>query len=242
MAEIPKFIRIIALKRMFNKWQIKPIVILLYTVLAVTVWKYFAFPPFETEPTLAGFWKGGTPLFAALLLFGLIPMGIVKWGFRERLADYGLRFGITHRTIRTFLLAAPVIVVIALLTGHNPAFFDVYPLNVTIRPQHTKIGIDLFVIHSICYLGYYLGWEFLFRGFVQQGLSERCGIPTAILVQTMASAMLHYGHPPSEVFGAIVAGLVWGFFAYRTRSILSGLGQHTLLGIVLDWTLIFGRT
>jgi len=227
---------------MFSKDQFKPPVVLLYTILAVTVWRYFAFPDFGAEPTLADFWKGATPLFAALVLFGLIPMGIVRWGFRERLADYGLCIGIVHRTLRTFLLAAPLIILIAVLTGHSPAFYDVYPLNETIRPQHTKIGINLFVIHSICYLGYYFGWEFLFRGFVQQGLSARCGVPTAVLVQTMASAMLHYGHPPSEVFGAIAAGLVWGLFAYRTRSILSGLGQHTLLGIVLDWTLIFGRT
>jgi membrane protease YdiL (CAAX protease family) len=55
----------------------------------------------------------------------------------------------------------------------------------------------------------------------------------------MASTMLHHGHPPIEVFGAIAAGLAWGFIAYRTRSILSGLGQHALLGIVLDWTLIY---
>jgi len=229
------------LNQMYTTDQIKPAVILLYTVLAATVWKYFAFPRFETEPALADFWIGTIPLFAALILFGLIPASIVKWGFRERLVDYGLRFGIAHRTIRSFLLAAPLIVVIAILTGHNPAFYDVYPLNETIRPQHTKIGINLFVIYAVCYLGYYFGWEFLFRGFLQHGLSERCGIPAAILIQTLASTMLHYGHPVSEVFGAIIAGLVWGFIAYRTRSILSGLGQHVLLGIVLDWVLIFGR-
>jgi len=228
--------------KMFTKDQVKPVVILLYTVLVATVWKYFAFPDLGEEPTLSDFWMGATPLFVALVLFGLIPMGIVKWGFRERLADYGLRIGIAHRAVRSFLLAAPVIVVIAIFTGHNSAFFDVYPLNETIRPQHATISVNLFVIHAICYLGYYFGWEFLFRGFLQHGLSERCGIPVAILIQTMASVMLHYGHPSVEVFGAIIAGLVWGFFAYRTRSILSGLGQHALLGIVLDWVLIFGRT
>ena len=227
---------------MLNEYPTKPVVILLYTVLAASVWKCFAFPRFASEPELADFWIGATPLFAALVLFGLIPMGIVKWIFRERLADYGLRIGIPSRTFRTFLLATPVIVVIAIVTGHNPAFYEVYPLNETIRPQHIKIGIDLFVIHSICYLGYYFGWEFLFRGFVQQGLSGYCGVPTAVLVQTTASAMLHFSHPAVEIFGAVIAGLVWGVIAHRTMSILSGFGQHTLLGIVLDWVLIFGRT
>jgi membrane protease YdiL (CAAX protease family) len=225
---------------MFIKGQIKPVVILLYTVLAATVWKYFAFPHFASAPTLADFWTGTTPLFAALILFGLVPMGIVRWGFRERLADYGLCPGNLRRTVRSFLLASPAIVLIAVLSGHHSAFAEVYPLNEVIRPQYTKIGIDLFVLHSICYFGYYFGWEFLFRGFVQCGLLERCGTPTAILVQTTVSAMLHYGHPPVEVFGAIIAGLIWGLLAYRARSILSGFGQHALLGIVLDWMLIFG--
>jgi len=228
-------------KGLFTREQGKPVVILLYVIVAATVWKKFAFPDLGEEPTLSDFWRGATPLFAALVLFGLIPMGIVKWGFRERLADYGLRVGVAHRTIRSFLLATPIIVVIAIFTGHNPAFFDVYPINEAIRPQHSTISINIFVLHAIFYFGYYLGWEFLFRGFLQHGLSERCGIPVAILIQTMASVMLHYGNPSIEVFGAIIAGLVWGFFAYRTRSILSGLGQHATLGIVLDWVLIFGR-
>ena len=226
---------------MFTKDQVKPVVILLYVILAASVWKKFAFPDLGEEPALSDFWIGATPLFAALVLFGLIPMAIVKWGFRERLAYYGLRIGIAHRTVRSFLLTAPIIITIAIFTGYNPAFFDVYPLNETIRPQHNQIGMNIFILHASIYLGYYLGWEFLFRGFLQHGLSERCGIPVAILIQTMASVMLHYGNPSVEVFGAIIGGLVWGFFAYRTRSILSGLGQHAMLGIVLDWVLIFGR-
>ena len=224
---------------MLTKDHVKPIVILLYTVVAATVWKYFAFPDLGMEPVLSDFWLGAVPLFAAFVLFGLVPMGIVKWGFRERLADYGLRLGNTHRTVRSFLLAVPLIVVIAIGAGHNPAFFDVYPLNGAIRSQHTTIGVDLFMTHAVCYLGYYVGWEFLFRGFIQHGLSERCGVPAAVLIQTMASSMLHYGHPAAEVFGAIIAGLVWGLIAYRSRSILSGFGQHALLGVVLDWVLVF---
>ena len=227
-------------RNMLTKDRIKPFVVLLYTVLAAMVWKCFAFPKFASEPTLSEFWLGATPLLVALVLFGLIPMGIVRWGFRERLADYGLRFGIAHRTLRTFLLALPFIVGIAIGVGHNSDFHAVYPLNEAIRAQHTKIGVDLFVLHAICYGGYYLGWEFLFRGFVQHGLSDRYGVPAAVIVQTMASTILHYGHPASEIFGALIAGLVWGFLTYRTRSILSGLGQHAILGIVLDWVLIFG--
>ncbi|MDR0338092.1 MAG: CPBP family intramembrane metalloprotease [Planctomycetaceae bacterium] len=232
----------------FSRSQFKPVLILFYVTVAASIWKYVAISPaipIATDScnnnTATLFWFGMFPLVGAFLLFGVIPMGIVRYVFREHLTDYGLRFGIPLRTVRSFLMAAPIVIVIAFLTGHNPAFFDVYPLNETIRPQNTRIGYSLFAIHGTIYLGYYFGWEFLFRGFLQHGLSEQCGIPTAILVQTLASTMLHYGHPGSEVFGSIIAGLVWGILAFRTRSILSGFAQHALLGIVLDWTLIFTR-
>jgi membrane protease YdiL (CAAX protease family) len=220
--------------------QFKPVVILLYVVTAVSIWKYFSIPiPLNSIGSSTGFWLGSYKLFGAFFLFGLVPMLLVKFLFRERLADYGLRFGIPLRTVRSFLLASPFIVLIAVLTGHHPAFYDVYPFNEAIRPQNFRIGYGIFAIHAVLYIGYYFGWEFLFRGFLQHGISERCGAPTAVLVQTLASTMLHYGHPASEVFGSIIAGIVWGTLSFRTKSILSGFGQHALLGIVLDWTLIF---
>jgi membrane protease YdiL (CAAX protease family) len=137
----------------------------------------------------------------------------------------------------------PVMFAVGVATGFNPNYFDVYPLNPTLRPQNAQISVPIFVVHSVLYIGYYFGWEFLFRGFLQHGLKESCGIANAILIQTLASTMLHFGHPPGEVFASIFAGIFWGLLAVRTRSILSGFLQHSLLGIVLDATLIFsGRS
>jgi membrane protease YdiL (CAAX protease family) len=249
---------------MFTKDQIKPAVILLYTVIAVSVWYYFCsqsdFRLLRNRHVHPDVWFGSLPLFSAAVLFGLIPAVIVRWGFREKLADYGVKIGIVHRTVRSFLLAVPLVTVIAVWTGHNPAFYNVYPLNETLRqsenppqgvsPAHPTpanstyypvIGPGLFLIHSLFYLGYYAGWEFLFRGFIQHGLTARCGLLTAILIQTLASTMLHYGHPPVEVFASIIAGIVWGVIAYRTQSVLSGFLQHSLLGIVCDAVLVFGQ-
>jgi membrane protease YdiL (CAAX protease family) len=62
----------------------------------------------------------------------------------------------------------------------------------------------------------------------------------AVLIQTAASALLHIGSPATETFGAILAGLLWGALALRTRSLLSGLGQHYVLGISLDAFICYG--
>ena len=69
---------------------------------------------------------------------------------------------------------------------------------------------------------FYLGWEFHFRGFLQFGLGGRLGPVNAILIQVMASSLLHIGKPPIETFAAIGGGVLWGVIAYRTQSLPSG--------------------
>jgi membrane protease YdiL (CAAX protease family) len=233
------------LKRIYSKDQFKPIVVLFYTMLAATVWKCFSIPLPEVDIDFRlAFILGSYKIVSAFVLFAVIPMCIVKFVFHEKLADYGLRKGILLYTFRSSLVMIPALTVAAILTAGNPAFLQVYPFNRAFAAVPTNIGylyIVFFSLHCVLYTGYYIGWEFLFRGFLQQGLSERCGTATAILVQTLASVMLHYGHPASEVFGAVLAGLFWGFLAVRTRSLYAGMIQHCWMGIVLDAVLIFRR-
>ena len=98
----------------------------------------------------------------------------------------------------------------------------------------------MFAVHTATLFAYYVGWEFFFRGFMLFGLRETVGDANAVLIQAMASALLHIGSPASEAFGAILGGVLWGMLALRTRSIWSGLAQHFLLGWTLDWSICFG--
>ena len=108
-----------------------------------------------------------------------------------------------------------------------------FPIN----PQ-AGASAGSFAVHAATYLLFYLGWEFYFRGFMQFGLRQALGDVNTVLVQVLASALLHIGGPASEVYGAIFGGMLWGMLAFRTRSLLSGLVQHYFLGVSLDWFLI----
>ncbi len=134
------------------------------------------------------------------------------------------------RTVRSLLVAVPIIVLIAYFAARNPSFWKEYPIN-----RHAGASPQTFALHALTYLMFYLGWEFQFRGFMQHGLQESMGLGNAILVQVMASGIVHIGKPVGEIYGSIIGGLIWGLLAYRTRSLLSGLLQHFLLGILLDW-------
>ena len=215
---------------LFSGAQFKATIAILYVCVAASVWKTAIFP---TE----GFWPGTYRIFGAFLLLGVIPAGIVKYIFREKLVDYGLGLGDWPRTVRSTLIMMPLLIFLGYMTGCDKSFLNVYPLNPAIRPG---AAVSVFLLHLASYLFYYVGWEFMFRGFLQKATQSQAGPFTAILIQTMASTMLHYGHPASEVFGAILGGLFWGFLAYKTRSLWAGFIQHTILGFTLDTILVYG--
>jgi uncharacterized protein len=217
----------------------KPAVILLVSTVTLITWKYFASPQYYLEHLSGRFVWFSDPLATAavyhflgtLLLLGLLPAAIVKLVFREKLADYGVRLGDRMRTLRSFFIWAPIIVLIAYLSARSPSVVHEYPIN-----RHAgDYSLPAFALHALSYLMFYLGWEFQFRGFIQHGLQASCGSANSLLVQVMASVLAHIGKPVAETYGSILGGLLWGFLAYRTRSLLSGLLQHYLLGVLLDW-------
>jgi membrane protease YdiL (CAAX protease family) len=75
---------------------------------------------------------------------------------------------------------------------------------------------------------------------MQFGLRRSLGDANALLVQVLASCLLHLGKPAVEVYGSIFAAVLWGLVAFRTRSVLSGLMQHFVLGVALDWFICYG--
>jgi len=218
--------------------QRKPAIVLTVSTLSLSAWWYYGSPQFYLERLSGTFVWFGDPqataavysFLAAAVLMGVVPLTIVKFVFHESPADYGVRLGNRVRTLRSMLIFAPIMVAIAYFSSGSPAMRSAYPIN-----PHAGGSSSTFALHVVTYLLYYLGWEFQFRGFMQHGLRESFGDVGAILVQTMASVLVHLGKPPMETFAALAAGILWGIFAIRTRSLLSGLVQHALLGITLDW-------
>ena len=230
----------------FRGDQFKPTVILLASPLLMLTWKYFASPEF-VESWLKDLWPplalGYDPAAAAavysflacFLLLGVVPALMVKFLFGQRLADYGVQLGDRRRALRSFLTLAPIFVLVAYLSSGDATIRAEYPIN-----RSAGLSPQVFGFHAFTYALFYLGWEFHFRGFLQFGLREKLGTVNALLVQVMASSLLHIGKPGAETFGAVGAGILWGIIALRTRSLLPGLLQHFLLGITLDWFICYG--
>ncbi len=222
--------------------QLKPTVILLSSAVLMLAWWHFGSPEFYGEH-FAPYWTlwenaaataAVYSFVASFLLLGAVPALIVKLLLRERLADYGVGFGVPKYTIRSFLILAPLFVLFGYTASLVPAVREYYPIN-----RQTDMPAGLFGFNTCMYVLFYLGWEFHFRGFLQFGLRDSMGPVNAVLVQVMASSLLHIGKPTSEAFASIAAGILWGILAFRTRSLLSGLLQHAILGITLDWCICY---
>jgi uncharacterized protein len=221
--------------------QRKSSLILLGSTVLMLVWRYYATPE-ALVPRFAGPYGDGRAAAAAVsfaacfLLLGVLPALVVRFVFRERLADYGLGLGLPRRTWWSFVLAAPFFVAAGYVASRDATILEKFPIN-----PHANASTAAFALHAATYLLFYAGWEFHFRGFLLHGLRPVIGDANAVLVQTMASSLLHIGSPASETFGAILGGLFWGALALRTRSLLPSLGQHFLLGIALDAFIFRGR-
>ncbi len=222
--------------------QFKPTVILLVAPALALSWKYFGSPEFYLQHLSSGLPVGNDlqtaaavySFIACFLLMALVPALIVKLVFHERLSDYGIQLGNGARTLKSFLLLAPVFVLAAYIGSGDPATLQEYPIN-----RNAGGSPATFVLHACTYFVFYMGWEFHFRGFLQFGLRGTLGDANALLIQVMASSLFHIDKPCLETFGAILAGILWGIIAYRSRSLLAGLLQHSLLGISLDWIICY---
>lgn len=240
----------------------KTTIVLLYAIFALTIWKYIPSAPAFADAatgrtvltvdsvtlnqpldgalrfTALQFLWNARKIWAAFLIMGVFPALIVKFVFKEKLSDYGLGLPSLRRSVTAFLCLLPVFIIMGWVSGYTKEFYHVYPYNPLAGASWTCL-----ILHSALYLLlYYTAWEFMFRGFVQLGLTQTLGPVPAILIQVVASTMLHYGHPASETFGCIAGGLLWGFLVYRTKSIWSGWGQHAILGIALDWSLVLNAS
>jgi membrane protease YdiL (CAAX protease family) len=158
------------------------------------------------------------------------PVLLIKFVFRERIRDYGVRVrGIgahLHTYAVLYAIAAPLIVA----ASFTAAFQERYPF------YHPLPGNSLWpYLYAwwACYWLQFCALEFFFRGFMVHGLAPRLGW-AAIFAMVVPYNMLHYGKPMAEALAAIVGGVVLGSLSMKTRSIWWGAALHISIALTMD--------
>lgn len=151
------------------------------------------------------------------VLFGFVPLAVVLVVFRDRPSRYGLtpgdwRLGLTLVAVGCAVMT-PIVVWFATLPDAR-AYYA--PHVASLGQLLLTNGLDL------------TASEFLYRGFLMLALVRVIG-PLGVLVATMPFVFAHLGKPELELFSTLGGGLVYGWLAWRTRSILWGSIGHVYI-------------
>jgi uncharacterized protein len=232
----------IALGGLFGRENRKATIILLSTPVILTTFSYYGTKDFYLRHFAVAFSLFGNEeltsalytFSSSLILLGVLPALMIKFVFHEPLSHYGVRLGNWQWGLKVFFILAPVMMILTFLSSRMGSFTAEYPLY-----NGAGASPSNFMFYSLLYVAFYLGWEFFFRGYMQFGLRNRLGDWNTILVQTLASCLLHIGKPDAEIYSSILGGIAWGMVVLRTQSLLPALLLHWLLGICLDAFIIY---
>jgi membrane protease YdiL (CAAX protease family) len=152
-----------------------------------------------------------------LILYALIPLLIVVFGFRDQPARYGLRLGDWRWGLGLCLAGGAVMTPIVLWYAGQPEARLWYAPSWSTLP-------DVLVTNAIDLASA----EFLFRGFLMFALVRAIG-PIGVLVATLPFVFSHLTKPELELFSTLAGGMAYGWLAWRTGSILWGAIAHTYI-------------
>lgn len=203
----------------------KTAVLLLSAPVLLTIWRYHGVATDRHGP-MEGCYFQFISFFA---IAGILP-ALYARASGVRLSELGLGAGDPRFGAKLLLLIPIVVLPIAYVASGMADVRGEYPMCQTLYTRR-----DLVIWYELAYVAvFYTAWEFYFRGFLLFGLKNELGATNAVLIQTMASSLLHMGKPEGEILGSIPIGLLFGSFALRTRSIWYGWAVHASIGVLTD--------
>lgn len=230
-----------------GRLDLRPLVAPALGVFVLALQEYFGKSPFfdaALRPALAAWARAhpGGPLdletwgrlyphawWGACRVAGyLLPIALWPLLFRgERRRDCGLAVAGLRRHLWIYALALAVMVPVLLVVRRQPDFGAYYPFY----REAGRSWADLAAWEAI-YAAQFLALEAFFRGWWLH--ATRSLGAASILTMVVPYTMIHFGKPWLEVSGALVAGVVLGSLAARTRSIWAGALVHSTVGLLMD--------
>jgi len=171
------------------------------------------------------------------LLGFVVPVACLRGFFRRRPAAIGLGPGDWRFAGVVAALYLPLIVAGTWWLSDRPDFRAHYP-------EARVVVTDwwFLFVYELLFLVYWIGWEYLWRGFVLFGTRHRLGY-YAVFVQMVPFALRHINKPFPEAVLAVVGGLALGALVWRSRSFWIAVPIHAAQMVCLDlWCTLRFRT
>ncbi|HLB38406.1 MAG TPA: CPBP family intramembrane glutamic endopeptidase [Gemmatimonadales bacterium] len=213
------------------------------TVLSAAVWYLARADTIALQRSTAAWFTitgralpANTAFTLTFISFGVGPALLAQSVLGRSALSLGLRLGDARELLKLLAIGAPIALMAAYVSSRSPAIVAVYPLGGQLAPDP-----GAFALHAGGYLLYYLGFEYLFRGFLLLGTKDHIGPVAANLLQACLVTAFHFGKPGLEMAAVLPASLLFGWATLRTGSIWCALALHWVVGVSLDWFLVFAR-
>lgn len=177
--------------------------------------------------------KWGWHHAGSLLFMFVIPLMIIKVVLREKALDYGLGIGDYKLGLKATVAALIVMPFVVYQTAQNPEHAEFYRSRFPLDLANSSAL--MFFLWALTYLPHYVGWEFLFRGFVGLGFKKEMGIFGALMLQVLLTTLMHIGKPQGETWGTVFGGIYLGLLTVKTGSIWYAVAFHLYIGLLNSW-------
>lgn len=158
----------------------------------------------------------------------VIPVTLLTAIFKRRPREIGLALGDVKFGLLALALSIPLLTAGCWLLSQQGAFQGTHPMW---RAAVSDRG--LFLLYEILFLLYFVGWEYLWRGFLLFGTAPAFG-RYAIFIQMLPFAALHATKPAAEAYLSIAGALLIGAVVWRCRSFWIAVPIHAYQMFVLD--------
>ncbi len=167
----------------------------------------------------------------------VLPVLVLRLAFKQSWSAMGLGLGDWRLAGVLALLYLPIVTIGTWVLSNGAAFQAQYP-----HLRAAAFDWQLFAVYHALFLCYWIGWEYLWRGFVLFGTRHTFGL-YAILIQAVPFALLHLQKPVAELALSLVGAVALGALVWRCRAFWIAVPIHALQMLVLDlWCALRLRT
>lgn len=224
------------LNRALARLDAQTAIVLIAAPLLVFLHRGFGRPSYFRANFSAGLAPEMAELYSWVWRFGIqavtgfvIPVILLVLIFRQRPARAGLGLGDWRFALKALGAYLPVVIVGTWILSDQSAFQRTYP--------HFRGGIDsgsLLLAYESAYILYWIGWEYLWRGFVLFGTRHTFGL-YSILIQAVPFALLHLTKPVPEQILSVLGGIVLGAVVWRARAFWVAVPIHAIQMALIDF-------
>lgn len=210
------------------------VVLLMAAILGIWKFTYGSYSFFNSTlaPALGlqngGIWSHAYHCISQLMIGFMVPVLVLVFIFHKRPNEVGLAAGNVKLAAASLLIYIPLVTIGCWFLSASPSFQHKYPMI-----QAVAFDWRLFAVYEAFFLFYWVGWEYLWRGFLLFGTAHTFG-RWSVFIQMLPFAALHAQKPMPEAYLSILGALVLGALVWRSCAFWVAVPIHAFQMFAMD--------